>query len=216
MPLQIYLAEAEHNLESLADNVNDLLKQAGRCIVVASEGFNVGSLGERHDGFGHIEYGASRSTVAQEIVNYLNDHGLAARGQATGQIPGVLQRGTSLHASQVDRNEAYEVGRHAVRTGLNDGTGFMATILRRPGETYRPHYDKVALEVVANSVRHLPLNWIADSGLDVTDDFVHYARPLIGDDHPAQALENGLQRFSRFDPKPVAKKLPAYVPVRHR
>ncbi|HAK47502.1 MAG TPA: 6-phosphofructokinase, partial [Spirochaeta sp.] len=50
MPLQIYLAETNHNLESLTENVNRMLKERGRCIVVASEGFNAGSLGEARDG----------------------------------------------------------------------------------------------------------------------------------------------------------------------
>jgi 6-phosphofructokinase 1 len=216
MPLQIYLAEADHTLESMADAVNDQLKRSGRCIVVASEGFNVGSLGERHDGFGHVEYGASRSTVAQEIVNYLNDHGLAARGQATGQIPGVLQRGTSLSASEVDRDEAYQVGRKAVEIAFADGGGYMATILRRPGARYEAYFEKVPLDIVANSVRHLPADWITDDGLDVTDDFIRYAQPLIGEGPPHAACENGLQRFACFEMVMVEKKLPAYVPVRHR
>ncbi len=216
MPLQIYLAETEHTLESLADNVNEELKRSGRCMVVASEGFNVGSLGERHDGFGHIEYGASRSTVAQTIVNYLNDHGFAARGQATGQVPGVLQRGTSLSASAVDIEEAYQVGRAAVEIAFTHGGGYMATILRRPGATYQPYYDKVPLPVVANSVRHLPESWIAPSKLDVTDAFIDYARPLIGDGPPELMYEGGLQRFARFDTTLVAKRLPDYVPVLHR
>jgi 6-phosphofructokinase 1 len=155
MPLQIYLAETDHTLESLADNVNDELNRSGRCIVVASEGFDVGSVGERHDGFGHIEYGASRSTVAQEIVNYLNDHGLRARGQATGQVPGVLQRGTSLSASRVDSEEAYQVGRKAVEIALSDGSGFMATILRVPGPAYEARFDKVPLSTKCRC-RRLP------------------------------------------------------------
>jgi len=216
MPLQIYLAEAGHTLESLADNVNDQLQSSGRCIVVASEGFDVGSLGERHDGFGHIEYGASRSTVAQEIVNYLNDHGLKARGQATGQVPGILQRGASFQASPVDIREAREVGSKAVEIALEDGGGYMATILRRPGPDYEPYYDKVSLEVVANSARQLPSDWIAPGGVDVTDDFVRYARPLIGDRPADIVLENGLQRFARFDLKLESRKLPDYTPVHHR
>ena len=60
MPLQIYMAEARHTLESLHENVNRQLRESGRCIVVVSEGFDVGSLGEAKDGFGHIEYGASK------------------------------------------------------------------------------------------------------------------------------------------------------------
>ncbi len=216
MPLQLYLAETDHTLESMAENVNDELARSGRCIVVVSEGFNVGSLGERHDGFGHIEYGASRQTVAQTVVNYLNDSGLKARGQATGQVPGVLQRGTSLYASVVDIDEAYSVARKAVEIGINEGSGYMATILRKPGPDYQPYFDKVPLETVANTARQLPKNWITEDGLDVTDDFITYARPLIGEGNPDIRIENGLQRFARFEMKLADKKLPGYVPVRFR
>ena len=216
MPLQIYLAEAPHTLESLAENVNRQLQQAGRCIVVVSEGFNVGSLGEARDGFGHVEYGASETTVAQVVTNYLNKVGLKARGQATGQLPGVIQRSTSIFASKVDLAEAYEVGQKAVTVALQDGTGWMATILRKPGDTYQAYFDKVPLEVVANSARHLPAHWITKDGLDVTDDFVRYAQPLIGDGWPEVAIENGLQRFARLTVRFIDKKLPAYVPVRFR
>lgn len=216
MPLQLYLAESQHTLSSLADHVNDQLKRDGRCIVVVSEGFNVGSLGEAHDGFGHIEYGASQTTVAQVVTNYLNRVGLQARGQATGQVPGILQRSTGMFASPVDLEEAYEVGKHAVEIGVHEGTGWMATILRKPGNVYAPYYDKVALPVVANSARHLPAHWLSRDQLDVTDDFIRYARPLIGDTWPAIRLENGLQRFARITRQLIAKKLPAYVPIRFR
>ncbi|MCL5019168.1 MAG: 6-phosphofructokinase, partial [Patescibacteria group bacterium] len=131
MPLQIYMAESNHTLESLAENVNRQLVKSGRCIVVVSEGFDVGSLGEAHDGFGHIEYGASQSTVAQVVINYLNSVGLKSRGYASGQVPGVLQRSTSICASIVDIDEAYTVGQKAVEIGVNEGTGWMATILRK-------------------------------------------------------------------------------------
>jgi 6-phosphofructokinase len=216
MPLQLYLTEAGHTLESLHDNVNSLLRARGRAMIVVSEGFNVGSLGERHDGFGHVEYGASRFAAAQIVAGYLNDHGLAARGQATWQMPGVLQRSTSVFASTVDVAEAYEVGRKAVEIGVRDGTGWMATILRVPGERYTARYDKVPLEQIANSVRHLPAAWIAPGGVDVTDDFVRYARPLIGEAMAPLQLVNGVPRFARCDVRFVGKKLAAYVPVRCR
>jgi 6-phosphofructokinase 1 len=216
IPLQLYLSESSHTLESLADHVNDQLNSRGRCIVVVSEGFDVGTLGEAHDGFGHIEYGASRTTVAQVAVNYLNDVGLKARGQATGQVPGVLQRSTSIYASQVDLDEAYEVGKKAVDIALREGTGWMATILRKPGNGYTPYLDKVGLELVANSARQLPADWITEDQLDVTDDFIEYARPLIGDDWPDIMLENGLQRFARFRIQFIEKKLAKYLPVRFR
>jgi 6-phosphofructokinase 1 len=216
MPLQLYMAETPHTLESLYENVNRQLLRSGRCIVVVNEGFDVGGVGERHDGFGHVEYGASRTTAAQEVVSYLNGKGLAVRGQATGQVPGVIQRSVSVFASKVDIAEARAVAMHAVEVAMRDGTGWMATILRRPGAAYAPYYDKVPLETVANSSRVLPPAWITKDGLDVTDDFLRYAAPLIGDGDPAIPREGGLQRFARFDVSFVGKKCRPYEPVRFR
>jgi 6-phosphofructokinase len=216
MPLQMYFAEAHHNLESLADNVNRELGRSGRCIVVVSEGFDVGGLGEMHDGFGHIEYGASRNTVAQGVINYLNEAGLKNRGYATGQVPGVLQRSTSIFASAVDIEEAYQAGRKAVEVGVTEGGGWMATILRVSDEPYRVRYDKVPLQQVAASARQLPQEWISPGGLDVTDEFIRYARPLIGERWPEIPLEGGLQRFARLRIRFIDKKLPEYLPVRFR
>jgi 6-phosphofructokinase 1 len=216
MPLEIYMAEGHHTLDSLTENVHRMLRERGRCIVVVSEGFDVGSLGEARDGFGHVEYGASAMAAAQVIANHLNRVGLPARGQASWQVPGVLQRSTAAFVSRVDALEAYEVGRKAVEIALRDGTGWMATILRKPGPSYVPYYDKVPMEKVANSVRQLPAAWIAPSGVDVTDDFVRYARPLIGEVGPENRLEGGLPRFARLRRVFVEKRLPAYVPVRYR
>ncbi len=216
MPLQLYMAESHHTLESLHANVNRELRRSGRCIVVVSEGFDVGSVGERHDGFGHIEYGASRTNAAQEVVNYLNDKGLAVRGQATGQVPGVIQRSVSMFASRVDIDEARAVAEHAVEIALRDGTGWMSTILRGPTAAYQAYYDKVPLEAVANSSRFMPASWITKDGLDVTDDFIRYAAPLIGDRNPDLALEGGLQRFARFDVRFEERRCRTYVPVRFR
>jgi 6-phosphofructokinase len=216
MPLQLYLVEGGHNLESMAENVNRQLQKSGRCIVVVSEGFEVGSLGEKHDGFGHVEYGASQSTVAQVVVNYLNKVGLKSRGYATGQVPGVLQRSTSIHASPVDIQEAHEVGRHAVEVGINEGTGWMATILRRPGEAYRAYYDKVELGRVAASARQIPRSWLSPDGLDVTDDFLRYASPLIGEQWAPVPLENGVPRFARLAVRFIERRLPEYVPQKYR
>ena len=216
MPLQLYMAESHHNLESLAENVNRQLQAAGRCIVVVNEGFDVGHLGEAYDGFGHIEYGASESSVSQVVVNYLNKVGLKARGQATGQLPGVIQRSVSIYASKVDIEEAYQVGQKAVAIAMEEGGGWMATILRKPGASYQPYYDKVPLDVVANSVRFMPAAWITPDGLDVTDDYIRYAMPLIGDGWPEIRIENGLQRYAQFEIRFIDKKLGSYVPQRLR
>ncbi len=213
MPLQLYFAESGHNLDTLTEAVNSQLLRSGRCIVIVNEGFDVGHIGEARDGFGHIEYGASQQTAAQIVVNHLNRVGLKARGQATGQVPGVLQRSTSIYRSVVDLEEAYEVGAHAVKVAVTKGTGFMATLLREPGEAYKIRYDHVDLREVANSARFLPASWISEDGLDVTDAFVSYAKPLIGDCWPEIPLENGIQRFAKIKPVFVSSRCSDYIPV---
>ena len=216
MPLQIYMPESKLSLENLADNVNDELKRSGRCIVALSEGFEVGDIGVVRDAFGHIEYGACEDTAQQAVVSYLNRKGLAARGAARGQVAGTDQRSTSVFASTVDIEEAYEVARHAVRVAQKDGTGWMATILRKPGPRYAVRYDKVPLEEMANSERTFPAEWLAPSRIDVTDDFIRYAQPLIGEEWVKIPLENGIQRFARLRPVFAEKRCPPYVPEAHR
>jgi len=212
MPLQIYTRESGLTLAALADHVNDELKRSGRCILALSEGFDVGDIGERRDSFGHVQFGASDVSAEQAVVSYLNDKGLAARGSARGNVSGTDQRDTAIYMSVVDMEEAYRVGLHAVEVAVKDGNGWMSTILRKPGDAYEVCYDKVALEKVANSERTFPTEWLSDNKIDVTDDFVKYAQPLIGDRWPEIPLENGIQRFTQFDPVFADKKCGEYTP----
>ncbi|MBN1430897.1 MAG: diphosphate--fructose-6-phosphate 1-phosphotransferase [Anaerolineae bacterium] len=216
MPLLICLREAGLSLADLADRVDDLVKIHHRAIVVVSEGFDVGEIGEVKDSFGHTMFSSSKMTVAQIVVNYLNEAGLPATGKARGNVVGTDQRHSMVYASTVDLEEAYRVGQKAVQIAAEEGSGFMATILRETGPIYQVRYDKVPLEVVANSERTFPKEWIAPSGVDVTDDFLRYARPLIGDSWPTIPLVDGIQRFTRFQPLFAEKKLSAYVPQAYR
>lgn len=212
MPLQIYLPESGLGLAELTDNVNDELSRSGRVIVVASEGFDVGSLGEIKDSFGHTTFSSSMFTAQQIIVNHLNKSGIKARGAARGQVPGTDQRDTIIYASVVDLDEAYKIGQNAVSIAVKYGSGFMSTLLRRPGFIYNVDYDKVPLEKVANSEREFPKEWISKNRIDVTDEFINYARPLIGEDWVSVPVINGLQRFARFKKVFADKKLPEYTP----
>jgi ATP-dependent phosphofructokinase / diphosphate-dependent phosphofructokinase len=212
MPLQIYLAESKISIDNLVENVNDQLKIDKRCIVVISEGFDAGNKEEVKDAFGHTSFGSGKSSVFQYVVNCLNAKGLKARGSARGQVMGTDQRDTTAFASVVDLDEAYKVAQKAVEIALYNGNGWMATILREPGFIYNVRYDKVPLDKVALSERTFPEHWIAKNGYDVTDDFLAYSRPLIGEDWPSVPIINGRQRFARFEMNFAEKKLPDYQP----
>ena len=78
MPLQIYLAERKVTIEQIHDNINDQLKEHGRCIVVVSEGLEIDGLEIPEefivrDSFGHAMLSSSKITVAQMLTNALND-----------------------------------------------------------------------------------------------------------------------------------------------
>lgn len=212
MPLQIYMSEAKVKLEQLHENVNNMLRKSGRAILVVGEGIDVGDIGQVKDNFGHTNFSASGLSVAQIVCNYLNQKGLAVKGSARCQVPGTDQRGCISFASRVDLDEAYELGKKAVEIAINDGNGYMSTIKRNTSRNYSVSYDKVSLGLVANSERTFPLEWLSNNKYDVTDEFVKYARPLIGEEWVNVPLEKGIMRFTKFKNIFAEKKLKEYVP----
>jgi ATP-dependent phosphofructokinase / diphosphate-dependent phosphofructokinase len=216
MPLLIYLAERPCTLEQLTDQVNDILRARGRCMVVVSEGLQIGELGAVRDAFGHTMFSSSELTVAQAIVNHLNRAGLAAKGAARGNVPGTDQRNATALASTVDLEEAYRSGQLAALLAARGQSGNMSTILRNEGPIYSVRYDKVPLAEVANSERTFPETWISPNGTDVSDDFVRYAKPLVGEEMVNIPLVDGRFRMTRFERIYARQKLPAYVPQADR
>lgn len=206
MPLLIFMAESKLGLPELADRVDAQVRRSGRAMVVLSEGFDVGELGETRDSFGHVQFSASQTTVAQTVVNYLNSVGLKTRGQVSGTDQRV---GISL-ASAVDLDEAYRLGQKAVQIVMEDGNGFMSTLTRAAGSIYNVNYGKVPLALVANSERTFPEAWLTPERTDVTDDFIRYAQPLIGEDWVSVPMVAGRMRFARLKPDFAVKVLPPY------
>ena len=157
LPLQIYLAERPVTLEQMADNVNGLLRRAGRAIVVVSEGLQVADIGEVKDSFGHTQFSSSQLTVAQAVINGLNARGLPVKGAARANVPGTDQRHNMIYASTVDLDEAYRVGPEGGRTrGRPARAATWPPSCASPGRSINVRYDKVPLAQVANSERTFP------------------------------------------------------------
>lgn len=224
MPLLIILPEAlsqedyKSNLEYITEKVNETLKIHKRCIVVIGEGVNVGDLGILKDSFGHAQFSAAEKSAEQVLANYLNgldrkdEKGraksrLIVPGIARYEKPGTRQRREMAYVSKVDLKEAYQVGAFAANLALNGETGYMATIVRVPSEKYKVKYSKVPLNIVANSAREFPRKWISENKVDVTDDFVKWAMPLIG---------GPLPEFANFKEIMAPKLCPSYIPTGFR
>ncbi len=216
LPLQIFMTESKLTLDEIAERVNANIKKYGRSIVVVGEGIDVGDTGKSKDSFGHAQFGASEVTAAQVVMAHLNSVGIKARGTARCQVPGTDQRGSINFASVVDLDEAYKLGQKAALIAMQDGNGYMSTILRKPGYIYNVEYDKVSLSLVANSEREFPVEWLTADKSDVTDDFLKYARPLIGEDFVSIPTVNGIMRFTKFKPIFAEKKLAHYEPQAYR
>ncbi|MFA5394223.1 MAG: diphosphate--fructose-6-phosphate 1-phosphotransferase [Candidatus Ratteibacteria bacterium] len=204
MPLVLVLPEAfgktnsEENLEYITRKVNEKLEAFGRCIVVVSEGANLGDLDILRDSFGHEQFSGSGKTTEGVLANYFNgldrkdsqgraESRLKVRGIARSERPGTKQRREIGTVSEVDLFEAYQVGAKAARIALEGEGGFMATIIRAPGLKYQVAFDKVLLKTVANAERKFPAEWIAKDRIDVTEDFIKWALPLLGGPLPVFA-----------------------------
>ncbi len=192
-PHLIYFPERPLSKEKLLKDVEETYRRYGYVVIALSEGV-VNEKGEPFggdfapkevDAFGHVLKGGASDAASSLIKAEL---GLSVRIDK----PNYLYRSFSLAVSSVDREEAYEVGRAAVRAALAGETGKMVTIIREPGPVYRSTTGLVELEKVANVERYLLDEFINEEGNFVTDAFVEYARPLIGEPLPSYARLTGV------------------------
>jgi 6-phosphofructokinase 1 len=91
---------------------------------------------------------------------------------------GYLQRSFLGIVSEVDQQEAREVGEKAAQFALwNNVDGSVA--IKRTGD-YSVDYFLTPLKSVARETKPMPDNFINAAGNGVTNDFLNYARPLLG------------------------------------
>lgn len=224
MPMLLVLPEAfsrtkpDENLEYITRKANEKLDESGRCIVVVNEGVNLGDMDILRDSFGHEQFSASGKTAEQVLANYFNgldrkdSNGRSAsrlkvRGIARFERPGTKQRREIGAISEVDLAEAYQAGAKAARIALEGESGFMSTITRTPGAKYHVTFGKVLLKTVANAERKFPDEWITGDRIDVTDNFINWALPLIG---------GPLPEFAAFEEVVASKVCGKYIPVAYR
>jgi len=180
-PHLVYLPERPVSQQTLLAEVEGVYRRLGRVVIALSEGARdeTGeSLGKalqaESDVFGHKMKGGASDEVARLITAEL---GLKARVDR----PNYLQRSFMSAASPVDLEEAYQVGRAAVRAAVDGQGGHMISLIRLSSTPYEFTTGMTPLSEVANQERPLPAEYIDRETGKITSDFVAYARPLIGD-----------------------------------
>jgi 6-phosphofructokinase 1 len=68
-------------------------------------------------------------------------------------------------------------------------------IQRVQDEPYKSEFKLVPLKAVAGKTRHLPDEFINDAGNDVTDAFIRWGTPLLGELPPAGILDTSKRPF---------------------
>lgn len=186
-PHLIYVPERPIEVDQVVRDVDRVVRERDHCVVALSEGAVPDTGLTEVDAFGHRMKGGAADYVAALIGDRL---GLKVRMDK----PNYLQRSFSLAMSEVDMEEAFRVGRAAVRLATSGQSGLMVTLVRRPGETYSCGTGSAPLCDVANAEKLLPDAYLAAGRNDVTPAFLEYARPLTG---------GPLPRLGRLERHPV-------------
>jgi 6-phosphofructokinase len=184
-PHLVYVPERPVSVKQLVADVERCVQERGYAVIAMSEGAQESpgkTLGEEYapkevDAFGHRMKGGVSDFVATLLSGRL---GLKVRLDK----PNYLQRSLMVLASSVDLNEAYRVGREAVREAVAGQTEGMVTLFRDPGPKYHCTVGVASLAQIANQERKLPPEFMNEAGNFPTEAFVAYARPLLGEPWP--------------------------------
>jgi 6-phosphofructokinase len=187
-PHLIYMPERPFEIDEFLRDVKQVYDRLGRCIVAVSEGIHDGSgqpiiarLAKEveRDAHGNVQLSGS-GALADLLTQKVKEELQITR--VRGDTLGYIQRSFVGCVSDVDQNEAREVGEKAVQYGMFGDRDGSVTI-KRTGH-YSVDYELVPLELVAGKTRTMPDAFISASGHDVTDAFRQYLRPLLGSGMP--------------------------------
>ncbi|MDC0648190.1 6-phosphofructokinase [bacterium] len=189
-PNLIYLPESIFDIDRFITDVDRVYSKEGRCMIAVSEGIHNAEgtsitqmLAEQlsgsveRDAHGNVQLSGS-GALGDYLARLIRER-LGSKLRVRADTFGYLQRSFADCVSASDRTEARESGRAAVQAALDDHIGASLTIRRTSDHPYTVEYVPVPLQEVARKTKVMPASWIKD-GCDVTEDFIEYAKPLVG------------------------------------
>ena len=177
-PDLIYLPERPFIEEAFLADVKALIDQKRGVVVVCSEGLT----DENGQNIVPPIFQTGRSTYFGDVSAHLAQLVIRKLGyKARSEKPGLIGRASMALVSPVDRAEAILVGEEAVRAAVAGHTGKMVALMREPGETYRVRTELVDVQRVMLEEKKLPDAFINARGNGVTQAFIDWCAPLIGE-----------------------------------
>lgn len=177
-PDLIYLPEVPFDEDAFLAEVERLHREKGGVVVVASEGLR------KADGEPIVEpiFQVGRAVYYGDVSAHLSNLVIRKLGiKARSEKPGIAGRASAAYQSRLDRDEAVEAGSTAVRAAVEGKNGVMVGFRRLPGEEYRAETILIPIEEVMLHERTMPKEFIAENGHDVTQAFIDWCRPLLGE-----------------------------------
>lgn len=176
----IYLPEKAFDIDNFLKDVSEKFKEQNQVYIVVSEGirdkdgnFISEIQADTHDKFGHAQLGGVGSYLRTLIINA----GITKRVKSLEL--GVLQRCAMHSASEIDLEEAFQVGYEALKFASENKCGYMVTINRTSNEPYTVEYSLVEANKVANNVKYFPTEWINEAGNHINPEALQYLQPLV-------------------------------------
>lgn len=176
-PDLIYFPERPFDEDVFLKDVKELIDKKQSAVVVASEGLSYA------DGTPIVEpiFSVGRSTYFGDVSSHLANVIIKKLGyKARGEKPGILGRTSILAQSEIDKKEAIMVGGLACKYAIQGETGKMIGIKRISTMPYQVEYILISVEDVMLHERTLPNEYINTHGNGVTQEFLDWARPLLG------------------------------------
>ncbi|MAJ28308.1 6-phosphofructokinase [bacterium TMED181] len=190
-PHLIYLPESVFEIDRFIADVDRVYSKEGRCMIAVSEGIHDAEgtsitqmLAEQlsgsveRDAHGNVQLSGS-GALGDYLARLIRER-LGSKLRVRADTFGYLQRSFADCVSSSDRKEARESGQAAVQAALDGQQGASLTLRRTSDDPYTIEYVPVPLQEVARKTKVMPKSWIKD-GCDVTDDFLTYVRPLVGE-----------------------------------
>ncbi|WLR61360.1 diphosphate--fructose-6-phosphate 1-phosphotransferase [Guptibacillus hwajinpoensis] len=172
-PHFIAIPERPIKKEVLLENVNTALNRFGYATVVVSEGVLFGDSGQVERG--NVDGRAILGGISSQVAHFLKNE-LSVMTRA--ELLGMNQRSFSAVISDVDREEAYTVGRVGAEWIREGSSNVMVSIQRNTHQRYSVRMLPIELEkVVAAGERVLP-----DAFIQNKKAYYEWLKPLIGED----------------------------------
>ena len=187
-PDLIYLPERAFDEEKFIRDVEEKLKEKSGIVVVASEGLT------DKDGKPIVKpvFKTERATYFGDVSSHLANLVIQKLGyKARGEKPGLLGRASIGLQSPVDCREAQLAGEKACRAALNGESGKMVAFRRVSENPYGIEDFLVDIDEVMMYERTMPDEYINAEGNGVTQAFLDWCRPLIGEELPDMISFNG-------------------------